>query len=83
MKIKNASDITIYWRTFKKDDTAHLIGLADGTLKPGAEGNWSDESYKNFQLEIKVDGVLGLILVAAKPNRLYNINDNLSFGLSK
>jgi hypothetical protein len=56
----------VYWRVFAEGDGAHWVGLADGILKPDQTAVIDTPGHARLQLEVKRDGLLGPVLLAAK-----------------
>jgi hypothetical protein len=77
MRIKNEYDKTIFWRTFKPDDTAYIAGLKQGSVDKGKTEEWREDSYGSFKLEIKLGDIIFSSKVLASAGRIFNMADDL------
>lgn len=53
MLLKSEFPKPIFWRTFKRGDQLHFVGLSEGVLKNGEQLDLRENDV-SFQLEIKV-----------------------------
>jgi hypothetical protein len=77
MRIKNEYDQTIYWRTFKPDETVYGIGLKQGQVERGKTDEWRDDSWRTVKLEVKLGDIIFSSKVLASAGRIFNMTDDL------
>lgn len=77
MRIRNNFKEKIYWRAFKGDDTAYVIGLNQGAIDPGHIGKWRDDSFSQIKVEIKTGDIVFSKQVLARAGRRFNMTDDL------
>jgi hypothetical protein len=78
MKITSRYASRVFWRTFSSSDTAHASGLSEGFMDPNQTID-VNENGSSFQLEIKLDGALGVPLVVADRGSQFHDDDGLFF----
>lgn len=57
----------VFWRVFSASDTSFAVGLAEGLLKPDQTATIEAPGHARLKLEVKRDGLLGRVLLAAGP----------------
>ncbi|MDD9945299.1 MAG: hypothetical protein OXU20_29925, partial [Myxococcales bacterium] len=75
MRLKNNYTSDIYWRIFHWNDTVCAVGLKDGTLEPGQEMTWIDNSFSQYKIEIKKHSFFKEFLIRA--GRRYSMDQDL------
>lgn len=77
MRIKNNYGEKIYWRAFKGDDTAYVVGLHQDTTDPGKESSWRDDSFPDIKVEVKLGDIVFSSKVLASAGRRFQMTDDL------
>jgi len=77
MRIKNEYNETVYWRAFKKDDTAYLLGLKQGSVNPGKIDTWRDDSFPEIKVEAKTGDIVFYKKWLASAGQLFKMSDDL------
>lgn len=77
MKITNNYRERIFWRVFKGDDTAYLVGLRQGSIEPGKTGGWTDDSFPDIKVEIKLGDIVFSSKVLAWAGPKFSMKDHL------
>jgi hypothetical protein len=77
MRITNESNKKVFWRIFKADDTAYVVGLYESDLDSNKTGSWRDDSFPDIKVEVKTDGIFKEIL--ARAGTKFKMTDDLVF----
>ncbi|HLK67927.1 MAG TPA: hypothetical protein VKU19_31055 [Bryobacteraceae bacterium] len=77
MRITNQYKEKVFWRAFKGDDTAYVVGLKEGSIDPGKTDNWVDDSFPEIKLEAKTGQNLFATKVLAPAGRRFKMTDDL------
>jgi hypothetical protein len=57
----------VFWRVFDASDVTYFMGLSDGILQPDQTAIIEAPGHAQLKLEVKRDGVLGRVFLAAGP----------------
>jgi len=77
VQISNEHNQEVFWRIFKADDTAYVVGLYESTLQPNKTGSWRDDSFPDIKVEVKSNGIFGEVL--ARAGAKFKMTDDLIF----
>jgi hypothetical protein len=76
MKILNSFGKTVFWRVFKRDDTAYLLGWTEGTIQPGHIQDWTEDQFQQVKIEIR-NGTNYMAPRLVAPGKLVNMDADL------
>lgn len=77
MRIRNQFSEKIYWRAFKGDDTAYVVGLNQGSIDPNQVGSWRDDSFSDIKIEVKTGDIVFSKEVLVRAGQKFSMKDDL------
>ena len=77
MRLRNNYGGKIFWRAFKADDTAYVVGKHQGSIAPEGTDEWRDDSFSKIKVEVKTGDIVFSKQVLAWAGRLFDMADDL------